>query len=175
MEDIVTVKRAIKGDREAFEQLIGVHMNYLYREAYLRTKYEDDAKEVVQETVYKAFRGIEKLRQPEYFKTWITRILINVSNDFLSKNGIIDLEHDEEAFIKEVVVDDQREIKIDLYNAIDELEDKYKDAIILRYIHDMKVEEVANILNRPVNTIKTHIRKAISDMKNLLREGYKND
>lgn len=175
MEDIVTVKRAIKGDRDAFEQLIEVNMNYLYNEAYLRTKYEDDAKEVVQETVYKAFRGIKKLRQPEYFKTWITRILINVSNDFFKRNGIIDLEHDEEAFVKDVVVDDQREIKIDLYNAIDELEGKYKDAIILRYIHDMKVEEVANTLNCPVNTIKTHIRKAISDMKNLLKEGYKND
>ena len=55
------------------------------------------------------------------------------------------------------------------------LEDKYKDVIILRYLEDLKVEEISQILERPVNTIKTHIRKAIRDMKNLLKEDYIND
>ena len=84
-------------------------------------------------------------------------------------------QHDEEAFIKEVIIDDNIEIKIDLFNAIDELEDKYKDAIILRYIEDLKIEEVSKVLDRPINTIKTHLRKAIRDMKNLLKEGYENE
>ena len=88
---------------------------------------------------------------------------------------MVDLQHDEEAFIKEVIIDDNIEIKIDLFNAIDELEDKYKDAIILRYIEDLKIEEVSKVLDRPINTIKTHLRKAIRDMKNLLKEGYENE
>ena len=88
---------------------------------------------------------------------------------------MIDLQHDEEAFIKEVIIDDNIEIKIDLFNAIDELEDKYKDAVILRYIEDLKIEEVSKVLDRPINTIKTHLRKAIRDMKNLLKEGYENE
>ena len=88
---------------------------------------------------------------------------------------MVDLQHAEEAFIKEVIIDDKIEIKIDLFNAIDELEDKYKDAIILRYIEDLKIEEVSKVLDRPINTIKTHLRKAIRDMKNLLKEGYENE
>ena len=88
---------------------------------------------------------------------------------------MIELQHDENDYIKEVHRDDKVEIKIDLYNAIDELEDKYKDVIILRYLEDLKVEEISQILERPVNTIKTHIRKAIRDMKNLLKEDYIND
>ena len=88
---------------------------------------------------------------------------------------MIELNHNEHDFVSEVHKDDNIEIKIDLYNAIDELEDKYKDAIILRYIEDLKVEEISTILDRPVNTIKTHLRKAIKDMKNLLKEGYFND
>ena len=88
---------------------------------------------------------------------------------------MVDLQHAEEAFIKEAIIDDKIEIKIDLFNAIDELEDKYKDAIILRYIEDLKIEEVSKILDRPINTIKTHLRKAIRDMKNLLKEGYENE
>ena len=174
MEEIVLVKMAIRGNRKAFEELIDIYSDRLYREAYIRCKHEDDAREIIQETIYKAYRNISSLKEPKYFKTWISRILINVSNDYISKIGMIDLEHDENAYIKEIIVDDKIEVKIDLYNAIDELEDKYKDAIILRYIHDMKIEEVSKVLDRPINTIKTHLRKAILDMKNLLKEGYSN-
>lgn len=175
MEEIVLVKMAIRGNRKAFEELIDIYSDRLYREAYIRCKHEDDAREIIQETIYKAYRNISSLKEPKYFKTWISRILINVSNDYISKIGMIDLEHDENAYIKEIIVDDKIEVKIDLYNAIDELEDKYKDAIILRYIHDMKIEEVSKVLDRPINTIKTHLRKAILDMKNLLKEGYSNE
>lgn len=175
MGDILLVKRAIKGDREAFEDLINMYFDRLYKEAYLRCKHEEDAKEVVQETIYKAYRNIKSLKEPKYFKTWISKILINVCNDYLRKNGMIDLEHDKNDYVKKVHNEDEVEIKIDLYNVIDELEDKYKDVIILRYIEDLKVEEISKILERPVNTIKTHIRKAIKEMKNLLKEDYIND
>ena len=175
MEEILLVKKAIKGDRNSFEELINIYFDRLYKEAYLRCKYEDDAKEIVQETIYKAYKSINTLKEPKYFKTWISKILINVANDYLRKNGIIDLNHNKEDYICEVHNDNNVDVKIDLYNAIDELEDKYKDAIILRYINDLKLEEISIILDRPVNTIKTHLRKAIKDMKNLLKEGYIND
>ena len=175
MEEILLVKKAIKGDRNSFEELINIYFDRLYKEAYLRCKYEDDAKEIVQETIYKAYKSINTLKEPKYFKTWISKILINVANDYLRKNGMIDLNHKEDDYICEIHNDNNVEVKIDLYNAIDELEDKYKDAIILRYINDLKLEEISIILDRPVNTIKTHLRKAIKDMKNLLKEGYIND
>lgn len=175
MEDILLVKRAINGDRDSFEQLINIYFDRLYKEAYLRCKYEEDAKEIVQETIYKAYRNIKTLKEPQYFKTWISRILINVANDYLRKNGMIELTHDENIYITKVHNDNNIDVKIDLYNAIDELEDKYKDVIILKYIEDLKLEEISTILDRPVNTIKTHLRKAVKDMKNLLKEGYIND
>ena len=175
MEDILLVKKAIKGDREAFEYLINMYFDRLYKEAYLRCKHEEDAKEIVQETIYKAYKNVKSLKEAKYFKTWLSKILINVSNDYMSKNGKIDLEHDENHYVKEIYNDNQVEIKIDLYNAMDELEDKYKDVIILRYVEDLKIEDISKILERPINTIKTHIRKAIKDMKNLLKEDYIND
>lgn len=175
MEDVLLVKRAIKGDRQAFEKLMDIYFDRLYREAYIRCKYEEDAKEIVQETIYKAYKNIRSLKEPQYFKTWLSRILINVANDYLRNKGMVDLELDETSYVKEVVTEDNVEIKIDLYNAIDELEDKYKDAVILRYIDDLKIEDVSKILDRPVNTIKTHLRKALNDMKKMLKEGYFNE
>ena len=88
---------------------------------------------------------------------------------------MVDLELDKTSYIKEVVTEDKVEIKIDLYNAIDELEDKYKDVVILRYFDDLKIEEISKRLDRPINTIKTHLRKALKDMKKMLKEGYFND
>ncbi len=175
MEEEFLVRKAIKGDVDAFEKLIEKYKDRLYREAFLRCKNEEDTKEIIQEAVYKAFKGIGKLREPQYFKTWISRIVINVANDFLNEKGMVDLQHEVENFKKEIKVEDSIAVKIDLYNAIDELEDKYKDAIILRYIEDLKIEEIAKTLNRPINTIKTHIRKGIDDMKKLLKEGYINE
>ena len=175
MEDVLLVKRAIKGDRQSFEKLMDIYFDRLCREAYIRCKYEEDDKEIVQETIYKAYRNIRSLKEPQYFKTWLSRILINVANDYLRNKGMVDLELDETSYVKEVVIEDKIEIKIDLYNAIDELEDKYKDAVILRYIDDLKIEDISKILDRPVNTIKTHLRKALKDMKKMLKEGYFNE
>ena len=175
MEEVFLVKRSTKGDRQSFEKLMDIYFYRLCREAYIRCKYEEDVKEIVQETIYKAYRNIRSLKEPQYFKTWLSRILINVANDYLRNKGMVDLELDETSYVKEVVIEDKIEIKIDLYNAIDELEDKYKDAVILRYIDDLKIEDISKILDRPVNTIKTHLRKALKDMKKMLKEGYFNE
>ena len=175
MEEVFLVKRATKGDRQAFEKLMDIYFDRLCREAYIRCKYEEDVKEIVQETIYKAYRNIRSLKEPQYFKTWLSRILINVANDYLRNKGMVDLELDETSYVKEVVIEDKIEIKIDLYNAIDELEDKYKDAVILRYIDDLKIEDISKLLDRPVNTIKTHLRKALKDLKKMLKEGYFNE
>ena len=175
MEEVFLVKRATQGDRQAFEKLMDIYFDRLCRDAYIRCKYEEDVKEIVQETIYKAYRNIRSLKEPQYFKTWLSRILINVANDYLRNKGMVDLELDETSYVKEVVIEDKIEIKIDLYNAIDELEDKYKDAVILRYIDDLKIEDISKLLDRPVNTIKTHLRKALKDMKKMLKEGYFNE
>ena len=55
------------------------------------------------------------------------------------------------------------------------LEDKYKDVVILRYFDDLKIEEISKRLDRPINRIKTHLRKALKDMKKMLKEGYFNE
>ncbi|MDB8820523.1 sigma factor, partial [Romboutsia sp. 1001216sp1] len=81
MDEVILAEKAIKGDKEAFEKLINIYSKRLYKEIYIRCKYEEDAKEIFQETVYKAYKNIQKLKEPKYFKTWISKILINTTND----------------------------------------------------------------------------------------------
>ncbi len=80
------VKRAINGDEKAFIELIEKQREKLYRVAYAYVKNEEDALDIVQETVYKAYISIDTLRKPKYFNTWLTKILINISLATLKKN-----------------------------------------------------------------------------------------
>ncbi|WDC85095.1 sigma factor [Caloramator sp. mosi_1] len=72
-----------------FIENITTYKEYLYKMAFLYVKNQQDALEIVDETVYKAYLNYKKLKKKEYFKTWITRILINCAIDFLKhKNNL---------------------------------------------------------------------------------------
>lgn len=79
------IKQAKRGNEKAFQELIQDEKNKLFRMAYLYVKNEDDALDIVHDTIYKAFISIKKLKEPQYFSTWISRILINSALDFIKK------------------------------------------------------------------------------------------
>ncbi|GAE47233.1 sigma factor [Mesobacillus boroniphilus] len=79
------VHRAKKGDEAAFYDLMQLHKVRLYRIALSYLKNSEDAVEALQEVTYRAFRSIRRVKEPQYFTTWLTRILINYCNDELKK------------------------------------------------------------------------------------------
>ena len=84
MEELI--EQAKKGDKNAFSQLIKNIENDLYWIAKTRIKNDDDIGDVLQETIYKCYKNIKKLRENSYFKTWIVNILINECNYIYKKN-----------------------------------------------------------------------------------------
>ncbi|MBU5485305.1 sigma-70 family RNA polymerase sigma factor [Clostridium sp. MSJ-11] len=119
------VKSAIKGNKEDFVSLIEIYKEYLYKTAYLYVKNQHDASDIYQETIYKAFISIHKLKKPEYFKTWITKILINNINDKFRKSSKVVLMDDNE-YLTNCHDTIDTISSIDLYNAIDNLGGKHK-------------------------------------------------
>lgn len=79
------IKKAQKGDKQAFEELIMENIDYLYKIAYGILQNEDDISDAVSNTVLKTYEKIDTLKNAEYFKTWITKILINQCYDLLRK------------------------------------------------------------------------------------------
>ena len=75
------VKKAMRGSPKAFGDLIEAQQEYLYRMAYLYVRQEADALDVVQESILKAYKSLKTLREPEYFRTWLTKIVINTAQD----------------------------------------------------------------------------------------------
>lgn len=164
------VKRAIKGDEKAFEYLMDISKEGLYRTAFAYAKNEQDAIDILQESVYKAYVSIDKLKEPKFFKTWITRILINNAISFIDKKkkvvyiaeqAAIDLNAYEVTGIDE---------KLDMLNAIEKLEDKYRNVVVLKYFQDLTITEISEVLNCPVGTVKTYLNKALNKLRLFMNE-----
>ena len=174
LNEIKLIKESMKGNKESFGILIKNNKEYLYKMAFLYVKDEQDALEVIHETVYRAFLNIEKLKKAKFFNTWITRILINVSIDFLKKKGKNEM-LDESTPIRKERCEISTEEKLDLYNAIDLLNDNYKTVIIMMYFNDMKIKDISNVMEIPENTVKTYLRRAKQALGEVLKEGYLNE
>lgn len=171
LNEIKLIKESMKGNKESFGILIKNNKEYLYKMAFLYVKDEQDALEVIHETVYRAFLNIEKLKKAKFFNTWITRILINVSIDFLKRKGKNQMLDESTPIIKERC-EISTEEKLDLYNAIDLLNDNYKTVIIMMYFNDMKIKDISKVMETPENTVKTYLRRAKQALGEILKEGY---
>ena len=155
-----TIIKAKKGNKKAIKQIVKENIIQVYRLIFLHTKYEEDAKSIFEETIYNSFKNIHKLKHPDKFKIWITRILINEIDYFLESTGMVE---------SEVEIKSNTN-NIDLYKSIDILETKIKSVIILRYYCDFKVEEIGEILDLNQSTVNTYARRGFKEMKELLKE-----
>lgn len=128
----------------------------LYRIAYLYLRSETTALEAVDETVYLAYKNLHKLKQPEYFKTWITRILINVCNKELRHiKKSVSIEEAPEQFQEDYDT-------LPLKDAIARLPRELQIIINLRYFNNYTLTETAKILKLPQGTVATRQRKALA-------------
>lgn len=143
-----------------FEDYIIEHKEAIYRLAYSYVKNPDDALDMVQESIYKGFLSLDSLKNPRAIKTWFYRIVVNTSLDFIrkSKREII---VDEEYLINNASGNSDSYSDIDLSRALDKLPDNYRTIIILRYFEDLKLNEIAQILDININTIKTRLYKGL--------------
>lgn len=160
------VKSAKSGDDNAFCELMKTNKNILYRTAYFYTKNRHDSLEILDQTVYKAYISIKNIKDDKHFNTWLMRILINNCINYLNhKKRLSFFGINLDVLDKKNKDTVDLEDNLDLYKAIDKLEGKLKIVIILRYFQDLTVLQIANILECPIGTVKTHIHKAIKKLK----------
>lgn len=167
--DYSLIIKAMKGEDKAFIELIKIHKSYLYKTAYAYVKNQQIALDIIQETTYKAFMNIKEIKEPKYFKTWITRILINTSINLMKKENKVVYIDEESPLVDSTSILSVEE-KLDLYNAIDLLKDSYKTAIILKYFNDLTINDIAEIMKISSNTVKSNLKRGRESLKNILKE-----
>lgn len=173
MDTSYLVRQARKGNDESFEQLIDSVRNKLYRTAYSYVRNEQDALDLYQEAIYEAYLSLKKLKKPEQFQSWITKIIVFKSIDFIRKSSKHFLAADElfeqlmsgEGF-------DNLEQSLDLTKAFESLDVTYKTMILLRYYHDLSIKEIAEFMDYPEGTVKSNLHRAKQILRPILKEGY---
>lgn len=167
--------KAIKGNAKAYGQLIEYYKEYLYRTAWLLVKNQETALDMVGECILKGFRFIHTLLNPEYFKSWITRILINVVNAYYRQNPEMESLDSEQFLGMQIPAMENgisSEEKMDISNAIELLPEKYRTVVILKYFDELKVNEIAYVMRIPEGSVKSYLNRARTELRNILKEDY---
>ena len=166
-ELIMEVKRAKRGDKEAFCNLIILNKVAVYRVAKAILNKEEDIVDAVSESILKAYKNIQTLKDEAFFKSWLIRIVINESNN-LYKKRFKEIAVDKDHFKNIKVNDNYKDLS--LYNAINSLDEDLRITTILFYFEDMKYKDIAKILNVKEGTIKSRLYRAKEKLYNILKE-----
>jgi len=177
------VNKAKNGNIAAFEELITAHEVKIYNIAYRMFHNEEDAKDLSQEIFIKVFENIGKFKGNSSFSTWLYRIATNTCIDELRRRKgketySIDAEVEtDEGNMKREYSDLKpnpeemainKEVSIQIQNAMDHLSEEHKTAIILRDLQGLEYNEISEILECSLGTVKSRISRARRQLIELL-------
>lgn len=152
-------------NRQDFSQRVMAMEGRLYRISYGLLREEQDRRDAVQEAVVKAWQNVDKLRNEARFETWLTRILINECHN---------LHRYQRRFVYMDSVPEPVQVPDNadriLHDALMALEEKLRLPVMLFYMEGYKVREIAGILRLPEGTVKSRLRRAKAELKDMLSE-----
>jgi len=172
MTDEFTLRRAQKGDAQAFEQLVTPHEQMLWRVCWHYTHHQEDAADCLQETMLKAWRAIKSYRGECSLSTWLYRIAATVCLDFLRKQKRLPqtesademAEEDGFAPVDDSPTPDEAVIRAEsadnIRAAIDSLPAEMRTVIILYALQGLGYEEIAAAMQTSVGTVKSRLNRA---------------
>ncbi len=150
------IEKAVLGDAEAFLELMDKNSLAMYKVARAILNNDDDAADAIQSTILSCFEKIDTLKKPEYFKTWLIRILINNCNRILRHYKREKLPGQ----LPEAMRADSSLAEFEFKEMLSLVEEKYRLVLILYYLEGFKIPEIAVLLEMNVNTVKTRLARA---------------
>lgn len=163
------------------EQFIREHGEELLRLAYTYVKSREAAEDVVQDVLLKAYEQREQFRGGSTYRTYLYRMTINRSYDYLRSwsykntvltNKIQQIFQGTKSAEQQVLTQSDNRL---LGQAVLDLPVKYREIIILYYYKELKIDEIANLLSCSDNTVKTRLKRGREKLKNLLEGGNWNE
>jgi len=149
------IKEAKKGNPDAFTQLMQYQMQSMYKAARALLKNDEDVADAISETILTCWEKIKQLKFEKFFRTWMTRILINKCNDILRKKSNIYFTDE----VPEVPLYDTRLENVEWKEALNSLDEKYRLVIMLYYVEGFKTSEISQILEMPESTVRSRLAR----------------
>ena len=179
--DLALVRRAKKGDYRAFDLLVLKYQSRIVSIAFKFVKEIQLAEDISQESFIKAYRSIDSFREESAFYTWLYRITANTAKNYLVSKGrrkessISDLSIPENDDFFELPTNDSPEqilmaqsLKDTIYDALSGLPEDTRTALSLREFEGLNYEEIAEIMNCPVGTVRSRIFRGREALENLI-------
>jgi len=175
------LEAARAGSLAAFEELVLRYEKKIYNYCYRMTNNEQDAEDLTQEVFIKVYKNLKSFRGNSHFSTWVYRIAHNICIDryrrmkissvSLSAGGSgeddkeIEIASNDQSPEEAVITREQQEL---LQKCITELKPQYRSAIVLRDIQNYSYEEISRIMDIPIGTVKSHISRARSALREIV-------
>ncbi len=191
VSDVDLVQRCQNGDTEAFDQLVGRYRLRVFGMIYNMVHSEQDAWDLAQDSFLKAWKSIGRFRGQSSFYTWIYRIVMNVTIDWLRKKQVkgTGAEFDDAIELKEIDPASRtvpkatslphqqmqhQEIRARIDAAIAQLSPEHRAVILMKEMEDMQYHEIAEALGCSIGTVMSRLFYARKKLQNLLRDVYEN-
>jgi len=172
------VKQARDGNRFAFDQLIDRYQGDIHRMIYYRIRARMDAEDLTQDVFIRAYRSISRLREPQRFRSWLYTIAVNRVNDYLRKKRVRSIfKSSDEGTDIQPEADQLREqpealekvLKEDFWRQVGRIAKKLskmeREVFMLRFLDNLNINEIAQILKKSESTVKTHLYRALAKFK----------
>ena len=166
------------------ENILNEYLKSVYNYAYRIAGNKNDAEDITQETFIKIWKNFKKINENKNLKAWIFAIARNTIIDHLRKRKNISFSQldeqdneDEKNYFSENIVDveplpdeifERKELKEELKEALAKIRPDFREIILLHYVEDLTFEEIAKIVEKPLNTVKSHHRRSLSEIRKLL-------
>lgn len=173
-----------KGDMMAFERVLNLYeepiLNYIFR----MTKQREDAEDLTQDTFVQLYKSASQIDPDNNFRGWLYKVATNNVLDWLRKKNKIKevpiiTEDEKERYAYGILIDQlpasapNFHDSLDIQRALQKLNSTHQTVLDLFYYHDFGNKEISEILGMPVGTIKTHLRKARIELRQILyKEGF---
>ncbi len=177
------IKRIKKGDQSAFEEVVSFYQNKVYQICFRMLGNAHEAEDIAQEAFLRAYTNIHSFDDNRKFSTWLYRIATNLSIDRIRKKkpdyfldaevkGTEGLTMYSQISADQALPDEEvesLELQEYIHKEILSLPAKYRSVIVLRYIDELSLQEISEILDIPVGTVKTRVHRGREALRKKLR------
>lgn len=154
------IRLAQQRNEDAFTELMQSQLQAMYKTARAILKNDEDVADAISETILICWEKMKQLKKPEFFKTWLTRILINECNNILRQRKRVHPVEEVEETARSVYEYENIEW-MEMMNGMDE---KYRLVMILYYVNGLNTTEIASTLHIPVSTVRTRLSRGRKQM-----------
>ena len=169
-DDRILVERCLNGNNRAFEVLIDRYQKPLFNIASRMVKGYEDAQDITQTVFLKAYENLNAFNPKHKFFSWIYRMQINKSLNFINKSRRFD-KIDKDYLSKDKNPEENYsdiELSQNLQNALMDLKEDYRAIIILKHFHDISYKELSYIMNIPTGKVKSRLFSARQLLRDIL-------